>query len=688
MKSDGAQRDGAHLHGLDALRAVAVCAVVAFHLDVGFVPGGYLGVSLFFTLSGYLITRNLLLERARTGAIALGPFWLRRARRLLPAAWLTVLVVTLPAVVIASWGRSIGLGGGDVLAVLANVANWWFLADGQSYAALFDSPSPLLHFWSLAIEEQAYVVLPLLVVVTGAGRRASGRRLGVAAGGLAAVSFLLPAMFEMSTDRVYYGTDTRIGEILAGVLLAAVLDGRVGQRLAGRSSRVINVSGFVALGVLGWYVATVGRGSSLIGTGLLPLTALASMIAIASAVQPASSIARLGRNPVIGWCGRASYVIYLVHWPAIVALHAWGLSTDQIAVVLAFIVAVALIAAIVVRYVERPIRTAIVPGRVLVAMGIVGVASMVAMGTVWAPQQTRADELLATLDDQLALVAGSAPATRNPAPPAPGAGTPGATVAGGTGPRPTGPRTGVVAEASPTAPTGATVPAGAAASGDDLARPVVRAFGDSILLSVYLATPDDAGPELVTSDGDIALGCGAAAFTETDESGPIVSCDDPSLRWAASVAAAPVDAALVMSCQWELVDRVLPGEVAARVPGDPVFDAYVAAAYRRTTAALLANGAPIVLWVACPRFARAVGMDGLVPRLAASRDPARTDALNRVIGQVTGEFPGRACVVTFDDWVNQRVDDVTVRPDGSHYEWRTPTGAGEAFAAAVIACTK
>ena len=674
-----------------------MCAVVAFHLDVGFVPGGYLGVSLFFTLSGYLITRNLLLERDRTGAIALGPFWLRRARRLLPAAWLTVLVVTVPAVVIASWGRSIGLGGGDVLAVLSNVANWWFLADGQSYASLFDSPSPLLHFWSLAIEEQAYVILPLLVVVTGRlrgcgggvpGRQRAGRRLGPAAGVLAAVSFVVPMVFDLSTDRVYYGTDTRIGEILAGVVLAAVLHGRAGQWIGAWSSRRVDAVGLVALGGIGWCVATVGRGSGLITSGLLPLTAVLSTAAIAAAVQPEGAIARFGRNRGVGWCGRASYVIYLLHWPTIVALHAWGVSTDEIMVMLGVVAAVALIAAVVVRFVERPIRTTTIPGRLLAALAVLVATIIVAMGTVLAPQQTQADELLATLDDQLALVAAPPPAGTL----APSAPVPTAAASADLGVDPGAADGGDAGAADGDVDAGAADGAGVhgdaentgGVNGDVVGRPVVRAFGDSILLSVYLATPDDTGPLLVTAEGDIALGCGAAAFTEPDESGPIVSCDDPSLRWAASMAAAPVDAALVMSCQWELVDRTLAGEAVARAVGDPVFDAYVAAAYRRTAAALLANGAPMVLWVACPRFSTMAGMDGLTSRLAASRDPARTDALNRLISDVAGEFPVSVCVVDFDDWVNERVDDVTVRPDGSHYEWRNPSGAGEAFAATVM----
>jgi peptidoglycan/LPS O-acetylase OafA/YrhL len=179
-----------HHAGLDGIRGLAVVAVLAYHGGFGWARGGYIGVSVFFTLSGFLITTLLLAEHRRDGRVGLRAFWGRRFRRLLPAAVVALVGVCLFSLTVATPGQRRGIHA-DVLAALAYVANWRFVFKDVSYGDLFDEPSPVLHFWSLAIEEQFYVFFPLLVVaVLAVGR---GRR-SVLAGGLALLAGSVPVV--------------------------------------------------------------------------------------------------------------------------------------------------------------------------------------------------------------------------------------------------------------------------------------------------------------------------------------------------------------------------------------------------------------------------------------------------------------------------------------------------------------
>ena len=200
---------------LDGIRGLAVAAVLLFHGGFPWARGGYLGVSTFFTLSGFLITTLLLAERADTGRIALGAFWARRLRRLLPTSALTLAAVAAGAHVFDEWRTE--TAGGDVLASALQVANWRFIVDGQSYGDLFASPSPVLHFWSLAIEEQFYWLFPLLTAGVLAVARGSVRAYVAVLGGLLGVSAAATvALGVAGSSTVYYATYTRMGEILVG----------------------------------------------------------------------------------------------------------------------------------------------------------------------------------------------------------------------------------------------------------------------------------------------------------------------------------------------------------------------------------------------------------------------------------------------------------------------------------------
>lgn len=349
-----------HLPGLDGLRGLAVIGVLLFHGGFTWAKGGFLGVSTFFTLSGFLITNLLVREWDRSEGINLGRFWARRFRRLLPAALIAIVLVGVVWWRIGSAEQLNSLRV-DMLAALGYVANWRFLTGGKSYADLFLSPSPLQHFWSLAIEEQFYVIFPLfvMIVMKVGGRRLLTTLLVMATG----ASVILEVVLRNNVDRVYYGTDTRAAELLLGCLLAVWWSGRQSSTVDQKTRRDRGVStlwtdalGGLAIVGMFWAWYAVPESSMGLARGGFPLYACGTT-AIIFAVTRNGLIAKMISVKVLCWAGMISYGLYLYHWPIFLWLDAERTGITNQAILFALRMAVTIAIALASYYlVENPIR--------------------------------------------------------------------------------------------------------------------------------------------------------------------------------------------------------------------------------------------------------------------------------------------------------------------------------------------
>jgi peptidoglycan/LPS O-acetylase OafA/YrhL len=309
----------AYKPALDGLRAVAVVSVVAFHFGASWASGGFLGVDMFFVLSGYLITSLLVVEWDRTSTVHFVAFWARRARRLLPAVFLVLIAILIWAAFEAHTDQ-LGTIRSDSIWTLLYGANWRFIASGQSYFEMFRDPSPLRHTWSLAIEEQFYLVWPLVTFICLLAAR--GRRWILATTCVLGIvtSAVLMARWYQSADpsRSYYGTDTRAGQLLLGALLALVLLAWSPRARAARAG--LQAAGVLAAAFCVWAFVDVQDNESWLYHGGFLLFAAAVAIVVAAVVQSWSPLhAVLSLRPV-RWVGVISYGLYLWHWPVTIAV--------------------------------------------------------------------------------------------------------------------------------------------------------------------------------------------------------------------------------------------------------------------------------------------------------------------------------------------------------------------------------
>ena len=343
--------------GLDGLRALAVAGVVLYHAGAKWLPGGFLGVDVFFALSGYLITSLLLAEFSRTGKIDLVRFYLGRARRLLPAA---LLVILLSLLVVALFiPGELASARGDAIWSTFYLNNWHQILADRSYFEAFGRPSLYQHLWSLAVEEQFYLVWPLLLWF---GLTRIGRvRVVAVIVAIALLSLVLMAiLYDPHSDpsRIYYGTDTRAAQLLFGAMLAFAWPlGRMTGEMGRGAGVVLDGVGVLGLLVLAWAFFGWQDYDRLVYQGGLAIVALASVAVIACLVHPRTRIGRFfGLKPFV-WIGQRSYAIYLFHWP-IMALSRPGIDlrwNPTLIAVLQIALTIGL-SALSYTYVEMPIR--------------------------------------------------------------------------------------------------------------------------------------------------------------------------------------------------------------------------------------------------------------------------------------------------------------------------------------------
>jgi peptidoglycan/LPS O-acetylase OafA/YrhL len=611
--------------GLDGMRALALLAVLAFHQGFGVARGGYLGVSAFFTLSGFLIATIALDEHDRTGHLSWARFWERRARRLLPAA-----LVTLAAIVVlqARWG--IGAGPrfrADMLAAVGYVTNWRLAGSGSGYGALFAAPSPFVHLWSLAIEEQFYLLFPLafagLLVLVRGRRLAGAALLGAAATGSFALAWLTAA-HQGNDGLAYYGTHTRAGELLVGVALAFVLGSAPGRRaLDARAGRVaFTLAGVAALAGLAWLWHVVPIGDPHLFRGVTALNAgLTAVLIVAVLSGPVDTV--LGVAPLRA-IGMISYAAYLFHWPLYLVLAPPRVeleSTGLFCLRLAATITAATVSYIVI---ESPFRFRLpMPRPGLAAVMATGVAVVVALAVVVPAGDPT-------------LVAGAGPGGfSSVSASSTGVGLLGATPPPGKGRRPVDVR--MLKEVRA---VGAIAPG----PGQPPATDTVLLAGDSVAWSMMVGfrywNDNPMHGRRIRLDTHIAFGCpvgGAGVVRDATEHPTFDDCNSWRPDLPGALATSKPDAIVIVMGLEDLNGRNVDGRW--RQLGDPHYDRWLEGQISSVAGDLEAPGVPVV-WLTFPH----VRVKDLRDPTRQWQDieinqPAKVDRFNAVLRRAVADHP-------------------------------------------------
>ncbi|MFZ8998932.1 MAG: acyltransferase family protein [Ilumatobacteraceae bacterium] len=643
---------------LDGLRAIAVVAVVAYHLELPGATGGFLGVDLFFVVSGYLITTLLLREHDVAGRIHLRGFWNRRFRRLVPP-----LVVVTAAVVGATraWGVPEQWASirADAVAALTYVANWRFIVDEQSYFESSFAPSPLRHTWSLAVEEQWYLIWPMVVLVLARCRRSTSL---MVVAGVSVVSAVAMSLGHDPADSstVYYGTHTRAQQLLVGSLLAWWLH-RAPERISRRDEPWHRVAGVVALGGFLALVVVVSDGSSwLYHGGFLVVSLWCAVLVHAVASADGGSLPELARRP-LRRLGERSYSIYLWHWPVIVFVGPpSGVDVSRPVLVVLQIVVIAAATEATHRLVERPLRNRgaqRLPWRATLSWSVAAALLVVAIPLAL---RTPDDRVLASVDSVRPTVT-SAPVTSTRSAPGPIVPDPSVTVEGtssaalATGARATATTSTVASPAEP-AP-----------------RRRMLLFGDSTALAVAMGATIT--PEIAPgwhAEAHATIGCAltpgqAVDVGRTEPTTSNAQCAGWVEEWAASAALVEPDVAVLMVGAWEILDHLV-GDTIIRHPSPEWFELISMSLEQAIDVAHGPSGTSPVLLVELPCMRQEPNDDFSA---VARNDSSRVAAFNAIVRSLAADDPlvrtvDVADLFCADGTPIDEVDGEALRFDGVH----------------------
>jgi len=677
------RRTIAYQPALDGVRALAVIAVLLFHAEVPGFGGGYLGVSVFFTLSGYLITSLLAAEMERDGRVALGSFYARRARRLVPASLLVVMLV-VAARSLTDWFDAVDSLRAQAIGSLLQVANWVFLAGGGSYQELLEqragTASPLEHYWSLAIEEQFYWIWPIAFVgLWRAGKTDRGRIVAVGVITAAAVVAAPVIAAVWGADAAYWSTPARVGEILLGAIAALVLRRRsAAPRWAALAP--------LALGALAVCVVTFPTVGGPAYGGALPAVGLLSVALIVGLQAPSSTRAGVSAAPLV-WIGTISYGVYLFHWPIFVVIDEERLGVGGPILLLVRLTLTLVVAQASFSLFERPIRHGVrlTPRASLIAAAIataVGVTIAVLVvpgprGAYWEADVADVAAAAIVLDEE---PLGTEPLV--PTEPLPSTATepvnslvddePGDDVDDGAS-----------ADTVPGADAAADPRVDAAASGVPVtsvepplpspSRPLrVLVAGDSTAQAMGAGVVGWAAenPSLAQAEVMALPGCGFVRDGEYFLGGSWNEYQSGCARYffeavperAAEVSA---DVVVLLGTSWDLLDRrwnggeqLAPVDYADRINAD----------YGELTTALADAGVAEVVWLEMP----VPNQNWETDDLAADR--ARFGLLRAAMDLAAESAPERVSVVDLQSWLAEEGLDLDreLRPDGIHF---TPEAA-------------
>jgi peptidoglycan/LPS O-acetylase OafA/YrhL len=643
---------------LDGIRAIAVTAVLLYHADFRWIPGGFLGVDVFFVVSGYLITSLLLQEREGAMSNDLKQFWLRRAKRLLPALG-AMLVVTCAYAALFVPDALYHLKR-DVLAAATYSTNWWLIASHQSYFDALGRPPLLRHLWSLAVEEQWYLLWPLVFVGAMALVRGKAHKLVVPLV-IAAIasSVWMAVLYDPASDasRVYFGTDTHISGLLLGAAAAMIWRPWRWPQAAGRHLVRLDALGWTALALLIVLMLRWGQDTTALYRGGFFLVAALSLVVITVSVHPgALSLRAVLSLPPLRWLGSRSYGLYLWHWPVFMVTrqqdYPW--MDDRVRVALQFGVTL-LLTELSFRLVETPIRSGSLMRRFRVwraegrfsgdrrPWATVGVVTaLLGVGLVSSRIATAQPVDVATGGKQQTFhleQAATPPTQQVAAPPAQQAAAPPAQQAAAT-----------AATLPPSLPRRVTV------VGDSQANALVKNAPEGLASTLALTNGSIDGCG-IADDGDVKT---AAHFRRT-----LDNCQGWPDKWHASVQQAQAQVTLVVIGAWEVFDVDRQGN---RVDfGTPTEDAYLTAQLQRGIDAITSAGSKVAL-LEIPCYAPVDG--GGLTALPERGDRQRTGHLNDLMRQAAAKDPAHVTFITGPtQWCADPAiaTDLAYRWDGVHY---------------------